>query len=78
MKTYRGTSITFRIATAVLSVALMAALLETVTDGFLYPDPQTVAARRDAIAVQADQVARARALGEGQVKSASSGRVPRL
>lgn len=76
MKSYPSTTIRFRIAVAVVSLAIAAGLLEVVAGGLLYPDAQTVAARRDSITAQADQAARARALAEGQVKSASSALVP--
>ena len=76
MKTYQSTSIRFRIAAAVLSLAIVAGLLEVVAGGFLHPDAQTVAARRQFIAAQADEAARARALAEGEVKSASSAPEP--
>ena len=78
MKTYHGTSIEFRIAAAVLSLAIAAGLLDVVAGQFLYPDPQTVAARRDAMTAQADQAARVRALARGDVKSASAAAVPRI
>ena len=76
MKSYQGTTTRFRIAAAVLALAIVAVMLETVTGGFLYPDPQTVVARRAALAAQAEVVARGRALADGEVKSASSDVVP--
>jgi len=49
------------------------AVLESVVRGMLYPNPDTLAARRQTISAQAEQVERARALQDGQVKSAEMG-----
>ena len=78
MNRYQATSRKTRIAAAVLSIAIVAALLEVVTSGFVHPDPDTVMARQQVIATQAEQVARARALSNGEVKSAEAGVQPRI
>ncbi|HEY1325353.1 MAG TPA: hypothetical protein VGI14_00340 [Casimicrobiaceae bacterium] len=78
MKSYQATYTKFRIAAAVVALAIAAGLLEAMTSGFLHPDPQTVAARRDWIAAEADQAARARALADGEVKSVSAASEPRI
>jgi hypothetical protein len=78
MKTYQATYTKFRIAAAIVSLAIAAGLLEMVAGGFLHPDAQSVAARRDWIAEQADQAARARALADGEVKSVSAAAEPRI
>ena len=78
MKRYEGMDLKFRLAAAALALAVVAGLLETVADGFLYPDADAEMARRQTIASQAEQVARARALADGEVKSAAATTAPRM
>ena len=65
MNTYQATSRKARIAAAALSLTVVAALLEVVASGFLHPNQESVAARQQVIAAQAEQVARSRALSKG-------------
>jgi len=78
MNRYPGMTIKSRLAAAAIALTVVAGLLETVAGGFLYPDADAQMARRQTIAAQADQVARARALAEGQVKSAAADAAPRM
>ena len=78
MNTYQATSRKARIAAAALSLTVVAALLEVVASGFLHPNQESVAARQQVIAAQAEQVARSRALSSGEVKSAEAGAQARI
>jgi len=78
MKAFQGTTRKPRIAAAALSLAIVAGLLEAVIGGFLYPDPEAMSVRRGVIAAQADQVARARALANGEIKAAATASSPRI
>lgn len=78
MNTFEATTRKTRIAAAALSLSVVAALLEVVASGFLHPNPESVAARQQVIAAQAEQVARSRALSNGEVKSAEAGAQPRI
>ena len=72
MKDFPSTTRRFRIVARVLSLTIAAVLLESVADGFLHPDPQAVAERRDRLAAQADEATRSRALAEGAIQSAAA------
>jgi hypothetical protein len=78
MNTYQATNRKTRITAAALSIAIVAALLEVVSSGFVNPDPDSVSARQQVIAAQAEQVARARSFANGEVKSAAASAQPRI
>lgn len=78
MKTYQATTCKTRIAAAAVSIAIVAALLEVLASGFVHPDPDAVMARQQVIAAQAEQIARARALANGEVKAAQVSAQPRI
>jgi hypothetical protein len=70
MNRYETTNWKAKLAIAAATIAVAVAVLESVVSGMLYPNPDTLAARKQTIAAQAEQVEKARALQDGQVKAA--------
>jgi len=70
MKRYATTNWKARIVFGAATIAVAVAVLESVAGGMRYPDQDMLAARRQMIAAQAEQVERLRALQDGQVKAA--------
>ncbi len=70
MNRYETTNWKAKLAITAATIAVAVAVLESVASGMRYPDPDTLAARRQTIAAQAEQVEKARALQDGQVKAA--------
>jgi hypothetical protein len=70
MNRYEATNWKAKLAIAAATTAVAVAILESVVSGMLYPNPDTLAARKQTIAAQAEQVEKTRVLQESQVKAA--------
>lgn len=70
MNRYETKNLKAKLAIGAATIAVAVAVLESVVSGMLYPDPDRLAARKQTIAAQAEEVEKARALQDGQVKAA--------
>lgn len=72
MNTYGPTPLYRKIAIAVITIALGFGVLELVAGGMPHPDPATMAARQQFLAMEAERAQQIRDLDRGQVRYAES------
>ncbi|MFO1315271.1 MAG: hypothetical protein U1F58_06665 [Burkholderiales bacterium] len=71
MKTYGAAGWKHRVVFLAATIALAVGGLEMVARGMMHPDPETVAARRQFIAAEAERAGQIRDLEKGEIRFAT-------
>ena len=71
MKTYGATGWKHKVVFLAATLALAVGGLELLTRGMMHPDPETLAARQQFIAAEADRAAQIRDLEKGEIRYAT-------